>query len=72
MLLHAVFAFEALDSSSRVDKPLCACVKRMAVRTNLDVNLRQRRMGFEGIAAGTGHLAAAVFGMDSSFHCGPS
>jgi hypothetical protein len=68
MLLHAVFALEALDPAGRIDQPMLAGVKRMAVRADLDVNLGLRRTRLESVAACAGHHAATILRMDSSFH----
>ena len=67
-LLDAVFAIEPLDAPRGIDQALCASIKGMALRANLDVKLFERRARFEGVAAGTDDSAAAVFRMDSSFH----
>ena len=67
-LLDAVLAIEPLDASRGIDQALCASVKRMALRADLDVKLFERRARFEGVAARTDDSAAAVFRMDSSFH----
>ena len=64
----AVLPVEALDPTGRVDESLCARIERMAVRAHLDLNLGECRARFERIAACAGYFAAAVFGMDSSFH----
>jgi hypothetical protein len=40
----------------------------MAVRAYFDLDRWQGRTGFEGIAAGAGDHAAAIFGMDVCFH----
>src|SRR5208282_5896444 len=67
-LLDAVLAIEPLDAPRCIDQALRASVKRMALRADLDVKLFDRRARFEGVAAGTSYRAAAVLGMDSSFH----
>src|SRR5258707_5529637 len=68
-LLDAILAIEPLDASRCIDQTLRASVKRMALRADLDVKLFDRRARFEGVAAGADDCAAAVFRMDSSFHC---
>jgi len=68
MLFHAVLAPEALDTAGRVDQTLGASVKRMARRTDLKVQLPDRRTSLEGVAARTGHDAATIVGMNSCFH----
>ena len=68
MLLNAVLALEALHPAGRIDQPLRAGVKGMAIRAHLDPDVGQRRMRLEGIAARASHHGAAVFWMDSSFH----
>src|SRR6202795_4826773 len=67
-LLDAVLAIEPLDAPCGIDQALCASVKGMALRADLYVKLLERRARFEGVAACTNDLAAAVFRMDSSFH----
>src|SRR5260370_29775310 len=67
-LLDAVLAAERLDAARGIDEALGAGIKRMAFRANLDMKLFQSRARFKGVAACAGHDAAAVFGMDSSFH----
>src|SRR6202451_4707193 len=66
-LLDAVLAIEPLDAPRGIDQALCASVKGMALRADLDVKLFERRARFEGVAARTNDGAAAVFRMDSSF-----
>jgi hypothetical protein len=68
MLFNAVFALEAFNTASGIDQTLRASVKRMALRTDFDVNFGQRRTCFERIAACARYYAAVVFGMDFSFH----
>ncbi len=68
MLLNAVFAPEAFYPASRIYEPLSASVEWMAARADLDPDIGQCRMGFEGIAASASHHAATVLWMDSSFH----
>ena len=72
MLLQSVLALEALDAPCGVDQTLLAGVKRMTVRADLDVQLFGGRASLKGVAARAGHYAAAVFGMDFSFHLGES
>jgi len=67
-LLDAVLAVEPLNTARGIDEALCAGVKGMAFRANLDMKLFQSRAGFKGVAACTSYDAAAVFGMDSRFH----
>jgi len=67
-LLNPVLAIEALDAPRSIDQPLLASVEGMAVRTNLDMKLIDRRTSFEGISACARHYASMVFGMDCSFH----
>ena len=68
MLLNAVLAPEALHPTRRIDQPLRAGIEGMAIRADLDPDIGQRRMRFEGVAARASHHAAAVLWMDSSFH----
>jgi hypothetical protein len=68
MLFNAVFALEAFNPAGSIDQTLGAGVERVALRTDFDMNFRQRRAGDEGIAACAGYHAAVVFGMYFSFH----
>jgi hypothetical protein len=68
-LLDAIFTIEALDAARGIDQALRPSVKGMAFRADLDMKLFEGRAGLEGVAAGAGDCAAAVFGMDSRFHC---
>jgi hypothetical protein len=68
MLFHAVFPLEPLDPSGRIDQPLRACIEGVASRANLDMNLRERRTRFEGIAACASNRAATIVRMNCSFH----
>jgi hypothetical protein len=68
MLLSAVLALEALHPASGIDQPLRTGIEGMAIRADLDLDIGQRRMRFEGVAASASHHAAAVLWMDSSFH----
>src|SRR5260370_8488746 len=67
-LLDAVLPIEPLDAPRGIDQALCASVKGMALRADLDVKVCEGRGRFEGVAARTDYCAAAVFRMDSSFH----
>jgi hypothetical protein len=68
MLFEAVFSLETLDPTGSVDQSLLTGIKRMAPRANFDMNLRQRRTRFKGVATCAGDYASAVLGMDSCFH----
>ena len=68
VLLQAVFALEALDSAGGVDQALLTGVKRMTLRAYFDVQGRDGRARFEGIATGTGDHAASILRMNSRFH----
>jgi len=68
MLLHSVFALEALDPARGIHQAVLAGIKRMALGAHFDVYLRERRAGLEGVPASAGYYAAAILGMDSGFH----
>ena len=68
MLLHSVFALEALDPARGIDQAMLTGIKRMTLRAHFDVYLGQCRTGLEGIAACASDNAAAIFGMNSGFH----
>jgi hypothetical protein len=70
-LLDAVFAVEALYAARRIDQPLLAGVKGMAIRAHLDMHLIDSRACLECISACACDYAAMVFGMDCSFHLSP-
>src|SRR5205823_4974267 len=59
---------EALDAAGGVDELLLPGEERMAVATDIDVDLGQRAAGLEGVAAGTVNGAGLVFGMGFGFH----
>jgi hypothetical protein len=67
-LLEAVLAIEALNSSSGIDQPLLAGVKRMTVRAHFDVKLVHCGTSFKCISTCARYNAAVIFGMDCSFH----
>jgi hypothetical protein len=67
-LFHAVFALKAFDASGGIDQALLSGVERMAIRAHFNVNFRQGGTRFEGIAACASNQAAAVLGMNISFH----
>src|SRR5207248_1283079 len=70
--LLSVTLTEFFDASGRIDDLLFARVKRVARRTNFDVQrLVDRRARLEGDAAAAGHVDFAVFGMNIGFHCVP-
>src|SRR3954452_2644845 len=61
-------ALEALDATARVDQLLAAGVERVAVRADLDVDLRLRRARRELVAARAAHVSLDVLGMDCGLH----
>src|SRR5439155_27153025 len=61
-------ALQALDPAAGVDELLLAGVERVAVRADLDVQLRLRRAGLELVPARAMHGREHVFGMDASLH----
>jgi hypothetical protein len=67
-LFLSVFSVEALYATGRVDQSLLARIIRMTVRAHFNLDLRERRVRLEGIAAGAGDHAAAVIRMDFCSH----
>jgi hypothetical protein len=63
-----VLAIETLDPAGRIDQPLGAGIKGMAIRANLDVQFVHRRARLKRVAACAGYYAAMVFRMNSGFH----
>src|SRR5262245_58144944 len=61
-------ALEALDPAPRVDELLLARVEGVAVRADLDVQLRLRRTGLELVPACAVNGREHVFGMDAGLH----
>ncbi len=68
MLFYAVLAIEALHAPRGIDQALLPGVKRVAPRAHFDLKLGHRRTGLERVSARTGHHAAVILGMNSSFH----
>src|SRR5258708_17227921 len=62
---------EPLDATARVHQLLLARVERMAVRADLDVQLRLRGARDELVAARAANRCKDVLGMDAGFHCPP-
>src|SRR5262249_22037227 len=62
-------ALEALHPAAGVDELLLARVERVAVRADLDVQLRLRRAGLEGVPAGAVNRREHVLGVDAGLHC---
>ena len=60
---------EFIDSSTRIDDLLFACVERMAVRAHFDLQIvTKRRTRRERVTATTGHGDFLVVGMNAGFH----
>jgi hypothetical protein len=70
LTLGDLFALaELVDASGRIDEFLLAREERMARRTDLDRDLRDRRSGCKRAAAGAVHPGLGVpFGVDLLFH----
>ena len=66
--LLAELLAEALDASGRIDETLLAGEERMALRTDVRMDLGLSRSSLERIAAGALHSRRMVFGMDVGFH----
>src|SRR5215207_3252096 len=62
-------AAEALDAPAGVHELLTARVERMAVRADLDMQLRLRGTGPELVAAGAADVRGAVLRMNVCLHC---
>src|SRR5581483_8803888 len=61
-------ALEPLDPSARVHELLLARVERMALRADLDVEIRLRRARLERVPARARHGREHVLGMDAGLH----
>src|SRR5204862_7472045 len=61
-------ALEPLHPAARVDELLLARIEGVAVRADLDVQLRLRRAGLEGVPAGAVDRREHVFGVDTGLH----
>src|SRR3954463_6868288 len=59
---------EALDPAAGVHQLLLPRIERVAVRADLDVQLRLRRTGRELVAARAADVREDVLGMDVGFH----
>lgn len=67
--LHTVFLFEFLNTASRVQYFLFACIKRMAKGANLNIHIAtMRRARFKLVATATGNVDFWVVRMNFSFH----
>ena len=60
---------KAVDASGGIDQFLFAGKKRVAFRTNFDVQVFARRTGGKFIAAGAAHGDVVVVWMYFRFHC---
>ena len=61
-------ATEGVNASFRIDKLLLASVEGVALRADTDGLLGHRGFALEGGAAGAGHRALDVLGMDVFLH----
>ena len=67
--LAAIALVEAIDASSGIDQFLFTGEKRVASRTNFDVQVAfAGRASFEGLAARAGNGDLSVFWVNSWFH----
>ena len=65
---HSVLALEALNTTSGIDDLLLTREERVAHVADLDLDLRQCRLGLKAIATDTADLAINVGGMDIGLH----
>jgi hypothetical protein len=63
-------ALEALNPPTGIYQLLAACVERVALRADLDVELGLRRTRRELVAAGAADMCFYVLGVDSLLHDG--
>ena len=68
MLFHAVFLIELINTSLGSGSLLCACVERVALGADFDVDLRLCGTGNKRIAAVAGHGRLKILGMDRFLH----
>ena len=68
LLCVAVFLVELIDTSLRSSSLLGACVERMALGADFNVDLRLCGTGNECVATVAGHGCLIILGMDRSFH----
>jgi hypothetical protein len=66
--LFSVFLDKLIHSSGRIHEFLFTGEKRVALRTNLDPDIRLGRTGMQGIAAGTNDYAILVLWVYLVFH----
>jgi hypothetical protein len=66
--LLPVFPIKPLDATRGIDQLLFAGEKRVAVRTDFDVNLFFGRTRRPCVAACANHMTLDIFGMNAFFH----
>ena len=67
-VLLRVFAAEAVDAASRVEKLLLAGEERVASRAHVDAVAARSRVGFVGGPTGAGNGGLGVVGVRCCFH----
>lgn len=67
-IVLCVTLLELLDPTGGINKFLLACEKRMACRTDFDLDLTHNGTELHLVAAGTDRLNLVIFGMNSFFH----
>jgi hypothetical protein len=65
---HAVFLFELVHASAGINKLLFACVERMTLRADFNMEILFRGTRLECFTASTPHYGFAVFRMNTLFH----
>jgi hypothetical protein len=66
-MLHTVFFLELIHTSAGIKEFLFASVERMAIRANLDTDVRTNRTRFEGVTACAGSRRHLILRMDCFF-----
>src|SRR5205823_7041479 len=67
-----VAPLEPFDPAPGVDQLLLAGIERVALRAQLDMDLRAGRTGLERVPTGAAHDAPDVLGVDPLLHVAPS
>ena len=68
LVVVAVLLIELINTSLGSGSLLCACVERMALGADFDVDLRLCGTGNECVAAVACHSSLIILGLNRSFH----
>ena len=68
LIVHAVLPIELVNTSARLGSLLLASVERMALGTDLNVDILLRGACYKGIPAVAGHRCLIILWMDSFSH----